>query len=243
MLPKSKISKIQMLSDEWFEGRLGKFTSSEIHFLMGDKFLTTGCQSYIHRKAGEILTGKSIKGEIDTDATRWGAAEEANAVKKFSKWAGLDFIICQQLISENGSPFGSTPDGVIVKSESSDGTKYDVMTVEVKCPPTYTNYVGLALCETPQDLKFENKIYYYQVLDQMLSCDCLVGYFVAYHPDFKQGNMRIIEFRKMQETGIEYKKEVKFPLVRDMKLLEERKKMAVEERDRIIQKLIDIGTI
>jgi hypothetical protein len=243
MLLKSKISKIQMLSEEWFEGRLGKFTSSEIHFLMGDKFLTTGCQSYIHRKAGEVLTGKSIKGEIDTDATRWGAAEESNAVKKFAKWAGLDFIICQQLISDDVTPFGSTPDGIIVKGESSDGLKYDVNTVEVKCPPTYTSYVGLALCETPQDLKSGCKIYYWQVLDQMLSCDCLVGYFVAYHPDFKQGNMRIIEFRKMQEVGIEYKKEVQFPIAKDMKLLAERKQMALEERDRIIQKLIEIGTI
>lgn len=243
MLLKSRISQIKILSDEWYNGRLGKFTSSEIHFLMGDKFLTTGCQSYIRRKAGEVLTGKSIKMDIDTEATRWGAIEEANAIKKFAQWANIDFIICQQLICDDVTPFGSTPDGIIVKSESTCKTKYDVNTVEVKCPPTYTSYVGLALCETPQDLKHESRIYYWQVLDQMLSCDCLVGYFVAYHPDFKQGNMRIIEFRKMQETGIEYGKSVQFPIAKDMKLLAERKQMAVDERDRIIQKLVDIGTI
>jgi len=243
MLLKSKISKIQMLSDEWYEGRLGKFTSSEIHFLMGDKFLTTGCRSYIHRKAGEVITGKSIKADIDTEATRWGTIEEANAVKKFCKWANLDFIICQQLVTEDGSPFGSTPDGIVVHKESTCGTKYDVSTVEVKCPPTYTNYVKLALCDTPQDLKFSSYEYYCQVIDQMLMCDCLVGYFVAYHPDFKAGNMKIIEFRKMQDKGIEYGKEVQFPIANDMKLLAERKQMAVVERDRVIQKLTEIGTI
>lgn len=243
MLEKSKISKIKILSEEWFTARLGKFTSSEISALMSEKFLTTGCLSYIYRKVGEILTGKSIKSDIETDAMRWGAMEEANAIVKFAQWKGLDFIICQQLISEDGSYFGSTPDALIVNRESTCQTMYDVSTVEVKCPPTYANYVGLALCETPQDLKRQNSTYYWQVIDQMLMCDSLVGYFIVYHPDFRAGNMRIIEFRKMQDVGFECGKPIKYPLVRDMKLLLERKEASVKHLEEVKNKLIDIGTI
>lgn len=233
-----------MLSEEWHSSRLGKVTSSEVHFIMGDtKFLTTGCQTYLNRKVGETLTGKSVKADIDTDATRWGVMEEANAIRKFCQWKELNLIVCQQLITEPGSRYGSTPDGLIVNKESTCETMYDVSTVEVKCPYTYSAYVGLALCETPQDLKARSDIYYWQVLDQMEICDALVGYFVAYHPDFKAGNMRIIEFRKMQETGKERGKDVAFPLAKDIKLLKERKQMAVEYMDNVKAQLIEIGTI
>lgn len=241
MLKKERISRIKILSDEWFEKRLGKFTSSEIHFLCNDKFLTTGCLSYIYRKVGEVLTGKSIKGEIDTEATRWGAFHEAEAIKKFAKSKGLDYVVCQQLISDNESQFGSTPDGLIVNRESADKTQYDVSNIEVKCPPTYTSYVGLALCKTPQDLKSEDRSYYWQTLDQMDNCDCLNGYFVAYHPEFKFGNMNVIEFRKMQEVGIEYGKEVKYPIANDLKFLKERKQMAVQKFIEIKDQMVSLG--
>jgi len=241
MLKKSSISKIQILSDEWFESRLGKFTSSEIHFLCNDKFLTTGCLSYIYRKVGEILTGKSVKSDLEMDALRWGAYYEADAIKKFAKWKGLEYMVCQQLITEPNSRFGSTPDGIIVNRESSCKTMYDVTPVEVKCPPTYTNYVGLALCKTPQDLKREDRCYYWQVLDQMENCDSLEAYFVSYHPEFKQGNMNIIHFRKMQEKGIEYNEEVAYPIAKDLKFLKGRKEAAVEKLEDVTNQMSSLG--
>lgn len=242
MLKKSSISKIQILSDEWFESRLGKFTSSEIHFICNDKFLTTGCLSYIYRKVGEVLTGKSIKNELEMDALRWGAYYEADAIKKFAKLKGLDYMVCQQLITAPDTRFGSTPDGIIVNRESSDKTMYDVSTVEVKCPPTYTNYVKLALCKTPQDLKVADNSYYWQVLDQMENCDCLTAYFVCYHPDFKQGNMNVIDFRKMQEEGIEYNEKVAFPIARDLKFLKERKQLVLKKFEEIKDQLVALGS-
>lgn len=238
MLLKSKISKIKILSQEWFDTRNGKFTSSENSCLCSDTFLTTGCKSYIYRKAGEILTGKSAKGdEIDTDSMRWGAQHEASAVRKFAKKMGFEFVVCQQLITEPDSRYGSTPDGIIPIRESLDETQYEVETVEVKCPPTYTHYVKLALCETPQDVKKVNPEYYWQVLDQMLMCDSLKGYFIVYHPEFKKGNMRIIEFRKMEKVGNEY------PLVKDLAFLKERKSMAVDELDRVVERLSALGYV
>lgn len=241
MLSKNKISRIQILSDEWYEKRLGKFTSSEIHFLCNDKFLTTGCLSYIYRKVGEVLTGKSVKGEIDTDATRWGYLNEADAIKKFAQSKGLEYVVCQQLITEDGSMFGSTPDGIIVNRESADKLQYDVTNVEVKCPPTYASYVPLALCKTAQDVKFADRSYYWQVLDQMDNCDSLQAFFVVYHPDFKHGNMNIVEFRKMQEDGVEYEEKISFPIAKDIKFLKERKQLAVQKFHEIKEQIVSLG--
>lgn len=236
MLKKSNISAVKMLSDQWYINRLGKFTSSEIHYLTYPGGLTQGSIDYIRRKVGEELTGKSARGEIDTEATRWGAFYEAEAINKFGLQHGLEFIIVQQLVSEPDSRFGGTPDGLIVLRESPDKTEYDVETVEVKCPPSFDAYIGLFECETPADVKKENRIYYWQVLDQLLNCEAKKGYFVIYHPDFKAGNHKTIQFNPMEPVITDKGKT--FPIYDDLKLLKARKQDALLMFDKIRSKLM-----
>lgn len=237
MLNKAYISKIKPMSDEWMVARRGKLTSSENHFLVSDKFMTTGCLSYLYRKVGELLTNVTASSDLNTEATIHGLMYEAEAIQKFARVYGFKYIICQQLIALPGTKFGSTPDGIIVLNESLDEQMYNVRTIEVKCPMTYANFIALSLCKTPQDLKYLNKEYYWQVLDQMDNCDCMHGYFVAYHPDFKAGNFHVIEFRKMQPEGIEGGKLIKFPITKDLSFLKERKKMASEYMDELYLEL------
>src|SRR6185503_7321268 len=193
MLLKSKISKIEIYTDDWFKERLGKLTSSEIHFITSSSFWTTGCQTYLYRKVGEKVTGKFIiKGGGDSsiiEAMEWGNAHELEALKVFSEKKQIEFIVYQKLITDIENGYGSTPDGLIIHRESSNELEYDVSTIEVKCPPTYHNYIRLALCRTPQDLKRESSQYYWQVLDQMFICQSMVGYFAVYHPEFSKCNM------------------------------------------------------
>jgi hypothetical protein len=237
MLNKAHISKIKPMSDEWMVARRGKLTSSEIHFIVSDKFMTTGCRSYLFRKVGELLTNVTATSDLNTEATIHGLMYESEAVQKFAMVYGFKYIICQQLIAIPGTKNGSTPDGIIVLNESLDEEMYNVSTVEVKCPMTYANFIALSLCKTPQDLKNENREYYWQVLDQMDNCDSMHGYFIAYHPDFKAGNFHVIEFRKMQPDGIEGGKIVKFPISKDLAFLKERKKMASDYMDELYKEL------
>lgn len=237
MLNKAHISKIKPMSDEWMVARRGKLTSSENHNLVSATFMTTGCRSYLYRKVGELLTNVTATSDLNTEATIHGLVNEADAVQKFARLYGFKYIICQQLIALPGTKFGSTPDGIIVLNESIDEQMYNVMTIEVKCPFTYANFIALSMCKTPQDLKAENKEYYWQVLDQMDNCDCIKGYFVVYHPDFKAGNFHVIEFRKMQLEGVENERVIKFPISKDMAFLKERKKMASDKMDEIYLEL------
>lgn len=241
MLKKSKISQIKIYSDDWITARLAKFTASEIYLLMAPTGFGDGAINYVRRKVGEELTGKTSRGEVDVESTRWGNFFEAEALTKFAHQRGVELLVAQQLIANPESRFGCTPDGLIPLRISPDDTEYEVETIEIKCPPTYDNYIRFFECQTPQDLKDESKQYYWQVLDQMDNCEALVGWFVVYHPDFKAGNMKIIKFEAMQQ--IEGKKGKEFPIYADLKLLRERKKMAEEKFEEIRSKLISVQNV
>lgn len=233
MLKKSKISGLKILSDEWHSARLAKFTSSRISRLIGtgETFI-----KYVREKVGEEMTGKSANAEIDTDATRWGNFHEAEALQKFGRQMGLTFLVTQQLVCDIDSRFGSTPDGLIVVRESPDEMEYEVETVEVKCPPTFSNYIGLYECMTPMDLKKEEPKYYWQCLDQMDNCQSLKHHFVAYHPEFRAGNLKVLSFDvNFPELTAKGKT---FPVFQDLKHLRERKKEAELKFSQIRDKLM-----
>lgn len=227
MLNKKHITNIPILSDEWFMGRLAKFTASEWHYWMGEKPLTQGAINYTYRKVGEELSGLPARDEVDTKSTEWGKIQEPNAIKAFGEVMKLEFVVTQKLIVEPDSRFGCTPDFLISNSYKEDSEFWDVTPGEVKCPPSYDNFIALARCKTPADVKATNKIYYHQVLFQMAQCDCLRGFLVIFHPLFKSGGLKIIEFRKKD-------------LIPDFKLLNERKIIAVNLFNEVREELLNL---
>lgn len=216
MLLKANISSIEIHSDEWYQGRLAKFTASEIHNLMGEKPYQREFFTYVYNKVGEEMTGIAARDEADTAATRHGLIFENEAIRKYGESAGLSFVVVQKLISAPDSRFGCTPDFLVVHAEALDKTSYEVSTGEVKCPITYNAFIRLWLCDSPEDVLREEKKYFWQVVSQMHLCGALKGYLIIYHPDFKSGNMKVIEFRKVK-------------LVKYFTLMAERLKLAEEK--------------
>jgi hypothetical protein len=256
MLKKAHISPIKPFlpdnsrNEKWIEARLAKFTSSEIHDLTNPTGFTVGSLNYIRRKVGEELTGEPAKEEFSTTATMHGNLYEAEAIHKFAKKAGLEWLIVQQLITDPDTRFGSTPDGLIILRESPDKTEYEVETVEVKCPITYDAYIALFECEIPEDVKKVERKYYWQVLDQMHNCGAKRGHFVVYHPKFKAGNHKSIAFNALDPTLDKDGQPVLdkagnkiFPIKDDLKLLRIRKKEALEKFDQIRSKLMAVPAI
>lgn len=227
MLNKKFISNIQIYSDDWIKIRLGRFTSSNMHYLMGDKIT----MSYVYQKVGEMFTGVcTATGEesIENENTAWGNMYEPEALNKFGLVKRLKYLVTQKVICDQGSKFSSTPDAIWVHGECLNKEEYNVSTVEVKCPPTYNNYIPLKRCKIPADLKKFSKKYYWQVLDQMDNCGSAVGYFMCYHPLFPEGaNYNIIEFKKME-------------LWDDFKLMNQRKKDVLIQFDNIKQEVLSV---
>jgi hypothetical protein len=198
MLKKSHISNIEIYSEEWHKFRRGRFTSSKMSAIAGgDKAMMT----YIYHKVGESITGQSIDREFDFDEDLdWGKLYEPDAIRVFGQAMGVDFLVVQKLICDPESNQSTTPDALWVVGECLlDSSEYNVRTVEVKCPRTYHYFIPYFLCSKPEDLKKIKPDYFWQVVDQMDQCGAAVGYFMVYHPHFKEGrNFKIITFNKRE---------------------------------------------
>lgn len=225
MLKVSNISNIEIHTDDWRRERLGKFTSSNIFNLMGDKMLTLDGSAYIYTRVGEEMAGEPANEYVDTPETRHGILYEGEAIRKFMAWQKIQFMVVQKLIVIPGERYGSTPDGIIPIQKYDD--QWDVETVEVKCYPSYTHYIKCVLCNTPQELKAVDKKLYWQVIDQMAMCDAMKGNAVLYHPKFSAGGFKVIPFRRVE-------------LIPDFKELGIRKILAVQKFDEIRAKLFEI---
>lgn len=232
MLLKSKISEYQLgldpiLNEKYHQAKLGKFTSSEWHYLMDEKGIGATGLNYIYRKVGEVMTGMQSRQDISTAATEHGLVYEREGLIKFGEKMGLQSLLVQRLILDEDGMCGGTPDGLIVLNESTDGLSYNVQTCEIKCPISFDGYIRLFKCKTPEDLKkcgTEGRKYYYQCLHQMYLCDCLQGFFICYHPFFKSGQMNIIEFRKIN-------------LIPEFKLMNDRKQEAIKIFNQVREEL------
>jgi hypothetical protein len=234
MLLKENISTVTHGSEEWKQLRIAKMTASKAYNLTKPKGLTI---SYIRAKVGESITRVPSEKEIDNDGTRHGILYEAEGIREFAARMGIKLLVTQRAIMAHGSMFSATPDAIWVKSESADGLSYEVSCAEIKCFPTFEHHVEMLECFTPQDVKAADPDVYWQVLFQMVECDCLVGYAVFFHPDFPpdEGRLRIIEFRKMQKDEVNNS----YPIVEDLKFLKQRKEMAVAEFNRIKTRIVN----
>lgn len=217
MLKKENISQAKIYSDEWQMCRRGKFTSSKIHCLMGEKGLSQGAYSYIDQKLGELMTNHVCDDEeFEDENTAWGNQYEPHAIAKFHTVNNVEFLVTQRLIYAPDSHYSSTPDAIWVHGEAINQLEYNVSTLEVKCPRKFHRFNKFFRCKTPQDLLKTESKYYWQVLDQMDNCDSAVGYFAVYHPLYPpECNYKQIQFKKID-------------LWDDFKKLKQRKKEAVE---------------
>jgi hypothetical protein len=223
MLKKEQISRIKIYSEEWHRFRIGKLTSSRWHTQMTEKPLDKGALTYLYQKVGEILTGQTSaeESEIENENTVWGLTNEPLATSLFAKIKQVQFITNQNIIFSLDGYLSSTPDAIWIHNESMNQQEYNVSTLEVKCPCQYHRYIKLYECRTPEQLKKYEKMYYWQVLHQMMLCDSAVGYFMAFHPMFpEKSNNRIIQFNKIE-------------LWDDFKLM-------IQRKDAAIKKLTDI---
>ncbi len=163
MLHRDHISRIEIYTPEWVAMRLGRFTSSLMHRLMGDDPSTQGATTYIHQKVGEVLTGQTTAGDddvIEDENTAWGLMYETEAINQFGVKMGLKYLAIQKLIFNPDKNFSSTPDAIWVKGICKNQEEYNVRTVEVKCPRKYHKFIPYYLCETPEDVRKLSKIYF-----------------------------------------------------------------------------------
>lgn len=153
----------QQRSEGWFDERIGRFTASEIHKLMGKQGLGITGETYAIEKAIESQFGKVEENFTSFDMQR-GIELEPLAFEKFRYLKDLDFIeVKEAFFFPYGEHAGASPDGLV-------GT--DAI-FENKCPRPKKFFKIVA------DGKIDPE-YEWQVQKQMLASNSQRAYFFNY---------------------------------------------------------------
>ncbi len=168
--------KILPYTPEWYEARLGRFTSSEIWKLIGEArskkdreagLLSEQGETYAFEKAAEILTDAAGK-EAFGEAIDWGHAHEEDAAQAFSEATGL-----------------RVEPGYLLENELYCGTPDrtgEAFILEIKCPFNTGNHLRYLGLNSPAGLLECKKEYYWQCVANMELAGASRAYFVSFDP-------------------------------------------------------------
>jgi len=162
---------VEQRSQEWFDMRKGKITSSEIHKIMGGKTifdLTDTAKTYLLEKVSESLGGfaqSAIGAALD-----WGTDLEPLAIDTYSRIKG--YPVDKASFIPVGDYYGGSPDGLV----QPDGI------IEVKCPYNSANHFKHGLIKTAEDFKRIASNYYYQCISNMICAEARWCDFISFDP-------------------------------------------------------------
>jgi exodeoxyribonuclease (lambda-induced) len=164
---------------EWYEARLHRFTSSEVHKLIpgarawpGE--LTKTAVAYVFDKiADRITAGGCLEyRELNTREIEWGREHEETARLAYSTIMSVDVQTCGFFVCEDLPSFGGSPDGLV----GEDGF------IEIKCPYNSSVHARYLAMATPDDLLREKPEYYAQIQGNYLATGRRWCDFVSYDP-------------------------------------------------------------
>lgn len=156
----------QQRSKEWFDERLGRFTASEIHKLLGVQGLGETGKTYCFEKAVELVFGKEEEEGYISEDIRRGIELEPLAFNKFKELKTLEFLEVKEAFFFPYKDYaGASPDGLV----SSDAI------LEIKCP-RHLKFLNLVVKGAP----VIDKSYFSQMQMQMLCSNSQKAYFFNY---------------------------------------------------------------
>ena len=211
---------IEQRSEEWFNLRKGKITSSEIHKIMGDakgkELLTETAKSYLLEKISESLGGFStpaIGAALD-----WGTDLEETAREIYQAQTGNVTTKCSFMAVNDF--YGGSPDAIV----EPDGV------IEIKCPYGSANHFKYGLISSASDLKKVATGYYYQCMSHMLVtgakwCD-FISFDPRVHADYmmfvfrlERDEEEIANMKNKLDIAIEYMAEIRKKLPKSITAL------------------------
>jgi hypothetical protein len=188
-------------SDQWDQIRAGRFTSSELHRLMGAAYremtpeelkarpktgkgsavkrievydqLSEASEKYIKEKVAESILGMPKESAYAYPLV-YGKEMEPNAVEYFQEKTGLQ---CKEIgFVAFGDHAGGSPDRMIENGEI----------LEVKCPYTIDAQIDYLMLTDQWDVKRMNPEYWWQCQGNLLFTHAPKCHFVTYDPRYPE---------------------------------------------------------
>lgn len=196
-------------SNEWHKQRIGRFTASEVHALMGVKGLGDTGLTLARKKAQEIVFGRDENWNVETWDMKRGIEQEKTAFEIFKYNKSLDFVLVQEAKFFPLKDYsGASPDGLV----GNDAV------LEIKCPRPEKFF---ELVE--KGFEAIDKKYIYQMQLQMYAALKNQCHFFNYLEWNDEQLTHEIIVKRDKET---------------IDLILERIELAVKERDEIVKTLI-----
>jgi len=181
---------VEQRSQQWFEIRRGKITSSEFHKIVGDGKVK---ETYLLEKIAETLGG--FAQPAGGPAIEWGTELESTAIDYYTEKTGI--VIEKASFIPVSNYYGGSPDGIAPP----DGI------IEVKCPYTTVKHLKHGLIKSDVDFKKTSPEYYYQCISNMICANAQWCDFISYDPRLKTKHQMFIyrlnrdenEIKSMQE--------------------------------------------
>ena len=160
---------VEQRSDEWFNMRKGKITSSEISKIIGQEGkLSETAKTYLLEKVTELLGG--AKASAVGAALDWGTDLEPEAISFYEEKYNQQ--VNKASFVPYGAYYGGSPDGLI----GTEGI------IEVKCPFNSSTHFKHGLITTAEEYKKIKPEYYWQCVSNMLVTNTQWCDFISYDP-------------------------------------------------------------
>lgn len=161
---------IQQKTNEWFELRRGKFTSSNIYKLLGKSLNTEVAKTYILERLSQRL-GTTPPEKIVTNSMLWGEEHEPIAFQLLENYKGYELEKSTFCLHKDYDFFGGSSDGENSRLE-----------LEIKCPYNSIIHLKHLQATDKESLKKVSLEYYSQLQSNMLIKGKEVGLFVSFDP-------------------------------------------------------------
>ncbi len=190
----AKYYDVEQNSEEWFELRAPRFTSSQIYKLINDRSdeLSKGAKTYIYEICENIIYPQEFfddLGDNPIEAMQRGHDLEPDARFVYEMEKGFKVDQCG-FFAEN-EHYGGSPDGC-VKDQGG--------VIEIKCPINKAKFIKYCMFKTADDLRKSQKDYFWQCHSHMNLTGADWCDFIAYDDRKKMiPNMHILRIERDQE--------------------------------------------
>lgn len=191
---------MEQRTQEWYDARKYKFTSSCIWKLMVEPStkeakekgeLSETAKAYVLEKIVEEIGG--FVPEVETNAMVYGREMEKDAIFWYKSKYGFEVESVGFL--QVNEFFGGSPDAIVLQR----GLDSNMGALEVKCPYSSVNHVWNCLIESQDYFKKFHKEYYWQCLSHMVTLDVTWCDFVSYDPRI-DSELGLFTFRVNYDT-------------------------------------------
>ena len=161
---------MEQRTEEWFQARLGKITSSIVEKTRSG-YNTKTYKDLVKEKVYEIVYQKPLpKKQFTSDAMAWGVETEDEARDYYRFVTGFDVKEAGLIIHPDYPDFGTSVDGLVLDSG----------VLEIKCPNTLT-HMDSFFGEMQQEKEYKCQIQWHLFVTGREWCD-----FVSFDPRFSK---------------------------------------------------------